>query len=633
MQVNAVSSMAKRHHRARSNRVLSFNIQNDNIFGLDADNELTDATFVATVNRVSEDGRRIYQHSLTIPAPSPQRQFTDLSNHRTPSNSLQSTTHLPTSVPLDSIWEDISDDEGYLPQAEPSYHQECMEHVTVEGDGYNYSQEAQGGDDPEVGKVEAQPKKATRYVSSDEPLKEWLPFQEEYLNELVQHEALVVFMPIHFSRYIESGSGTENVTFLQVSKLLVFECNLVIAPEFLAPIRHHSQIAPAKLVSGYNYTAADGKITMYDYYSAMEKLTDNIFTSDLPARYKEITRIFREYRHLIALKRGGRICEEGGISATQNGDLAVVCPACPDPEVNLPSNWAMVPKEQRYIYTLFIALDACFRLKRRLVSSVKKDPGLGIGWSYFVEREPFRKYLLGVTDQKEISTCSGLAALDYANTKFSRGYAVTGVCLGVCARHEMIQRNGAVDLQVGERYANMDYCFGSLLRHYDPRLNLLVSYDIACQWGKDAVKRIGRLPPLVRSMITGDKIRFAIPKLHIHSHTKYCQETYSLNYLPGVGRTDGEGIERPWANIGATATSTRVMGPGAREETLNQHWGHWNWQKLIGLGSLLKKRLKNALKEQSLQKESFAVFSAKQGERTEDWEQLVNSNPCYPNQQ
>lgn len=50
-----------------------------------------------------------------------------------------------------------------------------------------------------------------------------------------------------------------------------------------------------------------------------------------------------------------------------------------------------------------------------------------------------------------MSTCTGLAALDHANTKYSRGYATTGVGVGVCARHEFIQRNGAVDLQKGER--------------------------------------------------------------------------------------------------------------------------------------------------------------------------------------
>lgn len=53
---------------------------------------------------------------------------------------------------------------------------------------------------------------------------------------------------------------------------------------------------------------------------------------------------------------------------------------------------------------LFLAVDACFRLKRRLVSSERRDPGLGTGWAYFTESEPYRQYLLSVTDQKEVSS-------------------------------------------------------------------------------------------------------------------------------------------------------------------------------------------------------------------------------------
>jgi hypothetical protein len=79
-------------------------------------------------------------------------------------------------------------------------------------------------------------------------------------------------------------------------------------------------------------------------------------------------------------------------------------------------------------------------------------------------------------------------------------------------------------------------------------------------------------------------VRFVVPKLHLCAHTLLCQRTYSLNYLPGSGRTDGEGVERPWANIGGMATSTREMGPGSRHDTLDDHFGYWNWQKLVGLG-------------------------------------------------
>jgi hypothetical protein len=105
-----------------------------------------------------------------------------------------------------------------------------------------------------------------------------------------------------------------------------------------------------------------------------------------------------------------------------------------------------------------------------MISSEFKDPGLGTGWAYLMENPPYRHYLLGVTEQKEVgfqhsrflklkilmtveqmSTYSGLAALDYANTKFSREYSTTGVGMGVCARHEFVQPNGVGDLQKGER--------------------------------------------------------------------------------------------------------------------------------------------------------------------------------------
>lgn len=49
-----------------------------------------------------------------------------------------------------------------------------------------------------------------------------------------------------------------------------------------------------------------------------------------------------------------------------------------------------------------VTIDACFRLKRRDVSSREKDPGLGTGWAYFVEDEPYREHLLKYTDQQEV---------------------------------------------------------------------------------------------------------------------------------------------------------------------------------------------------------------------------------------
>jgi hypothetical protein len=48
-------------------------------------------------------------------------------------------------------------------------------------------------------------------------------------------------------------------------------------------------------------------------------------------------------------------------------------------------------------------MDACFRLKRRIVSSHAKDPSLSQGNAYFTEEGLYRKHLLKYTDQEEVS--------------------------------------------------------------------------------------------------------------------------------------------------------------------------------------------------------------------------------------
>jgi hypothetical protein len=86
------------------------------------------------------------------------------------------------------------------------------------------------------------------------------------------------------------------------------------------------------------------KTTMYDFYRILEKLTSNDGTKP-PDRYQVMIRICREYRHLMMLKRGGHgHCREGAMG-TKPGELAVWCPACPCPGINLPDDWESASKE------------------------------------------------------------------------------------------------------------------------------------------------------------------------------------------------------------------------------------------------------------------------------------------------
>ncbi|KAJ7833716.1 hypothetical protein B0H14DRAFT_3462535 [Mycena olivaceomarginata] len=144
-------------------------------------------------------------------------------------------------------------------------------------------------------------------------------------------------------------------------------------------------------------------------------------------------------------------------------------------------------------------------------------------------------------------------------------------------------------------------------------------YDIVCQWWINLKKRLLLLPAAVRWTLILGLVRFVIPKLHIKGHKIPCQDHYSLELVPGSAQTDGEGIERPWAHIGGVGSSTKEIGPGSREDTLN---GHWGFLELAEVGERLRTKRDRTSKEYAAQLESFTLFSAEQGQHVAGWQKM-----------
>lgn len=48
-------------------------------------------------------------------------------------------------------------------------------------------------------------------------------------------------------------------------------------------------------------------------------------------------------------KRAGRGHDPSGVRGTKAGELAVECPACPQPDRNLPEDWRRWPTELQYV--------------------------------------------------------------------------------------------------------------------------------------------------------------------------------------------------------------------------------------------------------------------------------------------
>ncbi|KAJ7029081.1 hypothetical protein C8F04DRAFT_1188013 [Mycena alexandri] len=587
----------------------------------------------SVVERTSADGRRVYKEIIPVAPPSPVKRA-----HAEAARDDMLPTDVTGDPPLPTF-----DDLGF------------------DLDSDRYHMDLGGIFDRPPSPV--QNARTKTFKPSDKSLYGWRGLRDEYLRTLLRLEGcgdadevwnghwfsrtslreIGLRIPLHH-KGCASPAGVDRFVVLDLGYIHV------VAVDFCGCEQRHSTKRRTELLRHRWYPATheaprtaatfccldffiiqthQAKTTMYDFYTSLERGTCGSGRRP-PHRYPEFLRMVRQWRHLQMLKRAGRGHDPSGVNGTAPGALAMDCPACPRPGVNLPEGWENAPPEDKFLYFLFVALDACFRLKRRMVSSELRDPGLGTGWAYFVEQEPYRAYLLTRTNETEMSTCSGLAALDYANTKFSCGYSTTGVGMGVCARHEFVQPTGVGDLQKGERYSNMDWIYSAFMRWKDERLGKVVSYDIICQWFKKLFDRLLNMPSTVRFVVVTSLMRFVIPKMHIHSHTLACQVLFSLNFLLGAGQTDGEGIERPWANLGGVATSTREMGLGARCDTLDSHLGYWNWSKLIHIAELLRTRLDKAKVEEHEQTEAFEAFTQEQGERVEGWREMVHAFEADP---
>ncbi|KAF4612165.1 hypothetical protein D9613_004616 [Agrocybe pediades] len=135
----------------------------------------------------------------------------------------------------------------------------------------------------------------------------------------------------------------------------------------------------------YQLLAFEAKTSSYEFYNSIARLTDNTGLLKHKDRYHEFMRMYRQWCILSMAKRAGRGHDENGIKATSEGQCALLCPACPQPEKNLPSDWKDAHPAKKWLYSLFLAIDANFRLTRWHVSSEERDPSLTDGWAFFVK--------------------------------------------------------------------------------------------------------------------------------------------------------------------------------------------------------------------------------------------------------
>ncbi|KZV99664.1 hypothetical protein EXIGLDRAFT_605378 [Exidia glandulosa HHB12029] len=353
---------------------------------------------------------------------------------------------------------------------------------------------------------------------------------------------------------------------------------------FLASFLEPKTVITRGALRSFHLLMLTTKVTASGFCTFLQRLTDYWNKESSKDRSREFINAFRQFCYLRNLKRHAQRPPSPGTELGA-GSLAIYCPACPQPDINMSPGWETVDLALQFLHARYSTRDGNFSLGQKNKNVDHNDLPLSLNAMYFVHVAKYARVMLEMMDDLIVSLLSIAVvawltyALDYRGIK-------SGIVSHIC-RHDMIEANGTADLFHGERFRCVDYAMVSSHIRYLGLKVFIEIYDVVCKWWVQFHERLATtpwmvedFPDLVKSwplIITG------IGKYHSPNHIESCRRVRDIHLKPGMGMFDGDNGERVWAILGKIGTSVQEMGPGQREDTLNEHFADWNMLKTVEL--------------------------------------------------
>ncbi|KAG1877467.1 hypothetical protein F4604DRAFT_1680133 [Suillus subluteus] len=340
--------------------------------------------------------------------------------------------------------------------------------------------------------------------------------------------------------------------------------NLVIVHSTGVYLHHVSWLSPTLnlLLPSMSWItvidALECKTSAMSFYQKLRCFTNNAFPDKIPDRYHELMHVSCIWRDLVNRKRFG--FEHQTDRSPGPGDLALYCPACPQPGINLPPSW-------KDSYDEYVELFAITNLTH---FSYQME------WDMVTEG-PYQTHVTESAEERELMSREAISELRALGQQHVLGMDVLFLMQSLTFKRENI------------RQMNMDYSICNAVKYPSGDIgSALIIYDVACQWSIHFRERVDQsyhlsLPPSI-------KILPAIGKFHLSAHKLLCFPRFSLNFITGAGHIDGEILETLWAPFNKISPTSRSMTLAHRKEVLDDHMRDSNWKKLVGIVKLLLKK-------------------------------------------
>ncbi|KAI9434694.1 hypothetical protein H4582DRAFT_1818474 [Lactarius indigo] len=191
------------------------------------------------------------------------------------------------------------------------------------------------------------------------------------------------------------------------------------------------------------------KTTAQQYYSKLQSITNRMFPDHVPNLYKQLLRASRQWRDLKNRIESGLGHQHTGTSANE-GSMAIFCPACPQPGINLPDDWRTRYNDKPNQLIQTFIMDGNFSAEHMRCRTGDTDVPLSAGMAFMANPNSYKAHLHSGQEISQPSTCNTYRAIEQANS--SRPHLdVTGIGATACC-HGFFVPTSVVDFQKGERY-------------------------------------------------------------------------------------------------------------------------------------------------------------------------------------
>ncbi|KAF8811081.1 hypothetical protein BYT27DRAFT_7221743 [Phlegmacium glaucopus] len=331
---------------------------------------------------------------------------------------------------------------------------------------------------------------------------------------------------------------------------------------------HNITLFTVQLLDIFRLCNLELKASAYQFYQLLRRLT----TPTAPAG---VVDLYRE------LKWAGYGTDSKPVDEVKAGELAIFCPACPQPGINIPAEWLEDPA--RHVLLCFFVADGNFKADHVQQKKAAGDVWLSEGSGMIPRSQEYLSFLKSALERLTKAPCENTFRAIMNSLQASKACDVMGVVGIACARHGCYAPNALVDLFKGEQQKNVDFAFLKALTstRVEPEQGVLLIYDIACQYFVHLQDRIGNHLPF------GLEVEAAIGLFHVHAHKDQCFFRYASSFIPGAGSL--------WSSLNSISPTARTATLAHRAEMLDDHATDSNHKKMLGMVMTLCKSNSTAI--------------------------------------